>query len=106
MHYRDEILPRTELTPPDEKLAPKELELALSLVNTMARSFNPEEFEDKYRVALQEVIAAKVKGEEIAVPAPSKIAIPDLMSALRASIEDAVKRASERDTVTAAKSKE
>lgn len=101
IHYTDEVLPRTELTPPKQELKKQELELAVSLVNIMARSFKPEEYEDKYRLALQQVIEAKLKGEEIKIPKEKKVEIPDLMSALKASIESAVKSAEEREAVPA-----
>jgi DNA end-binding protein Ku len=106
MHYHDEILPRNELVPPKPALKKDELDLAVSLVTTMARTFKPEEYEDKYRVALKAVIEARLKGKEIALPEAPKVEIPDLMSALKASIESAVKRSSERKAVAAGREKE
>lgn len=99
LHYSDEILPRSELTPAKVDVAPEEREMAVSLVKAMARSFKVDEYEDKYRVALQKVIEAKIKGEEIKVPREAKVAVPDLMSALRASIEAATKKVSEKRPV-------
>lgn len=101
MHYKDEIFPRSELAPPEQKLSPEEVEMAVSLVKTMAKVFQPEEYKDEYRQALKTIIEAKIKGEEIKVPKAPKIEIPDLMSALRASIEAARKRTEEeKATVT------
>lgn len=95
LHYADEILPRSELSPPEQKLTKEEMEMATSLIASMAKSFQPEEYKDEYRLGLQKVIEAKIEGEEIKVPRAAKVEIPDLMSALRASIESARKRAKE-----------
>jgi DNA end-binding protein Ku len=70
----------------------QELEMASSLIDSMAGDFKPEEYTDEYRAALQQVIDAKVSGKEIVAPpeveeAPSGAI--DLMAALRASVERA-----------------
>jgi DNA end-binding protein Ku len=58
----------------------------------MVRKFQPEEYHDAYREALKGIIEAKVRGEEVKVmEMPSLEEIPDLMSALKASIEAATK---------------
>lgn len=92
MYYQSEILDKSqiEITPP--KLAASEMEMASSLVNAMTAEFKPEQFKDGYRDALKKLIEAKTKGLEIKTPAEPKAAIPDLMSALKASIEAAKKR--------------
>ncbi len=70
----------------------QELEMAASLIDSMAADFKPEEFADNYRTALQQVIDAKVSGKEIVAP-PEVEEAPtgavDLMAALRASVERA-----------------
>jgi DNA end-binding protein Ku len=78
----------------DEDVAPRrqELEMASSLIQSMAADFKPEEYTDDYRAALQQVIDAKVSGKEIVAPpeveeAPSGAI--DLMAALRASVDRA-----------------
>ena len=70
----------------------QELEMATSLIESMSGDFNPDEYTDEYRAALQRVIDAKVSGQEVVAPpeaeeAPS--AAIDLMAALRASVERA-----------------
>ena len=66
--------------------------MAASLIDSMAGDFKPEEFTDDYRAALQQVIDAKVSGQEIVAP-PEVEEAPtgaiDLMAALRASVERA-----------------
>ena len=101
MYYSEEVLPRIEVAPPKEKLKKEELELAVSLVNSMARSFNAAEYEDKYRLALEQLIEAKIKGEEVKAPRVPKVEMPDLMSALRASVEAAMKRPAKKEAVPA-----
>ena len=91
LHYENEILPRKEITPPKTKVTEAELNMAVSLVKTMAKHFNPAEYKDEYHEALKEVVEAKIKGHKITAPAAPKMEIGDLMAALRASIEAAKK---------------
>jgi len=86
IHYRDELQRRPELSPPEQAIAPEELEMAVSLVTAMATDFRPAEYKDEYRLALKALIEAKIKGEEIVVREEPKIEMPDLMAALRASL--------------------
>ncbi|TLP53557.1 Ku protein [Microbispora triticiradicis] len=75
----------------DVQVRPQELKMAESLIDTMVADFDPAEYTDAYREALQEVIEAKVAGREIVapeVPAEQGPAV-DLMAALRASVEAA-----------------
>lgn len=70
----------------------QELDMATSLIHSMAGDFDPAEYTDDYRAALQQVIDAKVGGKEIVAP-PEVEEAPtgaiDLMAALRASVERA-----------------
>jgi DNA end-binding protein Ku len=76
----------------DVEIRPQERQMAESLVASMAGHFDPEEFTDNYRAALQEVIDAKIEGREVIEAdevQPSSGTVVDLMSALRASVEAA-----------------
>jgi DNA end-binding protein Ku len=76
----------------DVTVRPQERAMAESLVASMAGDFEPEQYRDEYREALQQVIDAKVEGREIVdtVPsAPDTGQVVDLMAALRASVEAA-----------------
>jgi DNA end-binding protein Ku len=91
MFWPDEIRSTGMLDLPEGKQAavrPRELQMAESLVASLAGKFNPEEFHDEYRVALEQLIERKLKGEHRAAkrrkPEPKVI---DLMDALRASID-------------------
>ena len=97
MYYHDEVRNTKGLVLPQEqaKLTPEELSMATTLIETMAKEFKPEEYKDEYRLALEEIIQAKIRGEEITAPVVSPSKVTDLMSALRASIEAAKKSAAE-----------
>lgn len=86
MHYANEILPAEELAPAKPKVAEAELDMAVSLVKAMAKDFNPKDYKDEYREALQKLVEAKISGKQIVAPAMPKVEIGDLMAALRASI--------------------
>jgi DNA end-binding protein Ku len=76
----------------DIELRPQERQMARSLVESMSGEFDPDQFTDNYREALQAVIDAKVEGREIVETEeaqPTAGNVVDLMSALRASVEAA-----------------
>lgn len=79
-------------------LRPQETRMAESLISSMAGDFDPSEYTDDYRLALQEVIDAKVEGREIVdvgLASSGGGQVVDLMAALRASV-DAAKSAREQ----------
>ncbi|MBL7500826.1 Ku protein [Frankia sp. CNm7] len=67
----------------------QELDMARSLIDTLADDFDPTRFGDQYREALLQVIDAKIAGQEVVAPPVEEKVGPagDLMAALRASIE-------------------
>jgi DNA end-binding protein Ku len=76
----------------DIDVRPQELQMAQSLIDTMAGDFAPEQYGDNYREALQALIDAKVAGREVVAPAEPAAqtgTVVDLMAALRASVEAA-----------------
>jgi DNA end-binding protein Ku len=88
------------------ELRPQEKDMARSLLESMAGDFEPEEFTDDYREALESVIEAKVEGREIVEteePQPNAGNVVDLMSALRASVDAAKKGRGESASGTAKK---
>lgn len=106
VHYEDEVLPPSSIQIPEIELSQAEMKAAQSLVDVMATHFEPDKYIDNYRAALEKLIDAKVQGEEIkAVPPPRVKEMPDLMTALRSSIEAASKesrgRESRKEPVTA-----
>jgi DNA end-binding protein Ku len=80
----------------DVKTSSRELDIAKQLVESLAGDFDPGKYHDTYREEVMGLIERKAAGEEIAVqPASEEVSapVPDLMSALKASL-DAVR---ERD---------
>jgi len=76
----------------DIEVRPQELAMAGSLIETLSGDFDPSEYKDSYREALQEVIEAKIAGREVVQPEhaqPTAGTVVDLMAALRASVEAA-----------------
>jgi len=97
MYYHDEILPWKQLVPPEQAVSSEEMDMASTLVKAMAKEFAPQEYRDEYRVALQGVIEAKIKGEEIKVPKAPKVEVMDLMAALKASVEVATRESAAKE---------
>jgi DNA end-binding protein Ku len=77
----------------DVEIRSQELQMASSLIDTMTGDFDPSEYKDAYREALQSVIEAKIQGKEVVAQEPQEEApvAADLLSALRASVEAAKK---------------
>jgi len=90
LHWPDEIRSSEDLSLPDHiTVAPAELKMAESLVEMMAMTFDPGEFHDEYKQAFQQIVDAKVKGNEDLVEAPeaeAETTVVDLLSALKASV--------------------
>jgi DNA end-binding protein Ku len=110
MVFADEVLAPDrldELKDAEEvKTTKRELDIAKQLVESLAGDFKPESYTDAYRQQVLEMIERKAQGKEIAVqPEPEETAAPapDLMGALKASLE-AVK-AREADGAEPAKAK-
>ena len=87
IHFQSEILPREEFAPAPTKTTTAEMDMAISLIKAMAKSFKPEDYHDEYQEALKKMVQAKVKGEKIIAPSVAKVEMADLMAALRASVE-------------------
>jgi DNA end-binding protein Ku len=91
MFYSDEIRSMAELDLPDEEAAVSDQEMAMAttLIDQLTGPFEPEQYQDEYRVALEHVIEAKLgSGAPVtAAPAPPPGKVVDLMEALRASIQ-------------------
>jgi len=93
MLWPDEIRqPEFGFLDEDIDVRPQELQMAESLIESLSGDFEPEQYADNYREALQALIDAKVEGREVvqpAEPAADAGTVVDLMAALRASVEAA-----------------
>ncbi|HEY7486288.1 MAG TPA: Ku protein [Streptosporangiaceae bacterium] len=94
MLWPDEVrTPEFPFLDEDVDVRSQELTMATSLIETMTGDFDPSDYKDAYREALQAVIEAKAEGREVVQPEPTaeEPAAADLLSALRASVEAAKK---------------
>ena len=66
-----------------------QLALAQTLVDSMSAAFKDLSLEDRYRDALTEMITAKIEGKEVVTVAEEEVQVVDIMTALKASIEQA-----------------
>jgi DNA end-binding protein Ku len=106
MFWPDEIrTPKFDVLDESVELRAQEIRMARSLIDSLTDAFEPQEFTDEYRAALEELVQKKIQGEEITYTEdaePSKVV--DLMEALKASVEAAKsgggKSATERRTST------
>jgi DNA end-binding protein Ku len=96
MHFAEEIIDTKELKiPADPRLGAKELDMAKDLIAKMSGKWNPEQYQDEYRHALQEVIDKKVESGGKEVPSHGHAKKPtnvvDLVSVLQESLAHAQK---------------
>lgn len=105
LRVRDDVIVLQTMLWPDEvreaafdvlqnevDVRPQELQMAASLVESMAADFDPDQYEDSWTAALRELIAAKAEGGDVQqAPVPRSddgdAQIVDLMAALRESVE-------------------
>ena len=95
MMWPDEVrTPDFSFLDEEVEVRPQELAMAGSLIQTLSGEFDPTQYKDEYREALESVIEAKIQGREVVQPTeaqPSSGTVVDLMAALRASVEAAKK---------------
>jgi DNA end-binding protein Ku len=91
--WPDEVrTPRLDFQDQDVTVRQQELAMAESYISALSGDFEPGEFSDDYREALEEVINDKVAGREVKAPAEepeSTGQVVDLMEALRRSVAEA-----------------
>jgi DNA end-binding protein Ku len=95
MRYYEEIREAPEVDVKSEKISPKELQLAVKLIEQLTEKFNPESFKDTYISELKKVIKAKAAGKDIHIAEPKKptATVKDLMEVLKQSLDTKKKRA-------------
>jgi DNA end-binding protein Ku len=88
--YPDEIRVDTTEDLKPVKVSPQEIKMANSLIDMMTSNFDPSEFHDDYRQAVEEMVEAKLKGKQtVKATAPKGGKVLDLMEALQASLDRA-----------------
>jgi DNA end-binding protein Ku len=104
LRVRDDVIVMQTMMWPDEirsadfasvdsaDAKPAEVKMAKMLVDTLAGDFEPDEYEDDYRQAVEALVKAKIEGGEIkAAPQPRKTGgeVVDLLAALQRSVDAA-----------------
>lgn len=101
MLFADEVIDPARLddlpSAEDIETSDRELDIAKQLVESLAGDFEPDKYHDTYREAVLEMIEKKAAGEEIAIQPEAEEAapVPDLMSALKASLDAVRERGSD-----------
>jgi DNA end-binding protein Ku len=98
MFHADEILPAAELQPgKPTDLRKNEREMAALLINTLSGPFEPERYPDQYRQRLEALIEGRAaSARPVSAELSTGRGVDDLMSALRASVEQARQAAKQR----------
>jgi DNA end-binding protein Ku len=109
---RDDVLVLQTMVWPDEvraadfetlsdgvKSSKAERDVARTLIDTMAEDYDPTQYHDEYREALEELVHAKATGGEVRKPPEpeEKAPVVDLVAALKASVEAARKSRGTQD---------
>ena len=104
LRVRDDVIVMQTMMWPDEireadfastdtaEAKPAEVKMAKMLVETLAGDFDPSEFEDDYREAVEAMVKAKIEGGEVkSTPAAKKSSgeVVDLLAALQRSVDAA-----------------
>jgi Ku protein len=91
MYYADEIRAVKGIAPRrSSKVDKKELQMAQTLIDRFTSDFDHGKYEDKYRKRLLKIVKQKHRGEEVhAPPREKQDTPPDLLEALRASVDAA-----------------
>jgi len=70
LHFANELRDAGDLPKPHADIGQKELDMALSLVNTMADDWEPSKYHDEYHDALMKLIEQKIDAGGKGLPAP------------------------------------
>jgi DNA end-binding protein Ku len=91
LYFADEVDPPSGIAPNRlPAVGKRELDMALNLIEGFSGAWEPDKYKDSYTRALRKVVKAKLDGKEIhRAPAAEEDEVPDLMEALRMSVEHA-----------------
>jgi DNA end-binding protein Ku len=91
MRFSNELVSEDEYSfPSGDSVRPQELKMAQQLIDNLAEPFDPSKYTDDYRSNLMKIIKGKMKGRKVRLEAPEETrdaGVLDLMSKLRASLE-------------------
>jgi DNA end-binding protein Ku len=97
MYFADEIRPTDDIAPKGQRVSKQELEMAQTLIDRFTSTFKHDKYRDEYTDKLLAIVKKKRKGEEIHAAAEGEEqeeTAPDLLEALRASVDAAKSRSS------------
>ena len=88
IHFPEEIRKTVELKIPEASVSPKEITMALSLIDQFSEPFDGSKFKNEYSEALMKIIQLKSKGKKVSA-SPLKVthkSSDDLLEQLKASL--------------------
>jgi len=89
---------------PDEDVSVRSQEIAMaeSYIDTLSGDFDPGQYTDEYKAALEELVEAKAAGQEVVGEAPPRqpAEVVDLMEALRQSVARAKEQRADAEPAT------
>lgn len=89
MRFADEVLDPGEFRFPEADFHPKEIQMAEQLIENLSEDFDPAKYVDQYKVNLEKIIGAKMKGKSVSLAEaaePEMTGVIDLMEKLEASL--------------------
>jgi len=90
LFYADEVVSIEDVPgiPKEAHPSKQELDMAIRLIESMSREFNPDQYEDTYRERVVEMLKQKAQGKTITAPRTKEepARVIDLVSALQASL--------------------
>jgi DNA end-binding protein Ku len=88
MYFQSEVRADQEYVAETEGVSAKEMELAETLIHSLAGSFEPEKYRDTYREQLEAAIAKKIEGQPVTPREPLTRTAPvtDITEALQRSL--------------------
>jgi DNA end-binding protein Ku len=89
MFYADEVRREHEYPADAGLVTPREMDLAVLFVESLAGRFEPEKYRDSYRAGVEALVAARLQGKEtVEAPPPGpKAEVIDIVEALQRSLE-------------------
>ena len=99
LHFEEDLQPADTVSVPEVKVAPRELDMARKLVESMETEWNPNEYKDEYEKALKKMLEDKVAGKKPG-KAPQKSSKPtnviDLVEVLQKSLRGSSKSSAKK----------
>ena len=95
MRYQGEIKEMPDVEVKTVRVSPKEVQLAVKLVEQLTEKFDPAAFKDTYVDELKKIIKAKAAGKQIKIvtePKKATATVKDLMAVLKQSLETKSKK--------------